>query len=246
MTDETTTTEPRGIIQILATIGKEAGAVAPEKKTGVPFPFRGVDMVVNHLSPYLQKYGVVVVPNVLSAVTTSREDKSGKTVKTTDLLTRFDFHAPDGSVISATTAGLADDYADRSAAQAQSVAFRVALLQTFALPTQSPEPEQSGQVVLDGQDAAPRPNNGPTPAPKIDTTVAASLRAEIGTLVKNPEIPFDGPDINAYGDFITGKPRAAWMNSATDLKKVIAGINEAIAKGEPLPAAAAAEAKVAA
>ena len=46
--------------------------------------------------------------------------------------------------ITATTGGLANDYADRSTAQAQSVAFRVALLQTFALPTHSPEPEQTG------------------------------------------------------------------------------------------------------
>ena len=63
---------------------------------------------------------------------------------TSEILTKFTFYAPDGSNLSATTAGLANDYADRSAAQAQSVAFRVALLQTFALPTHSLEPEQTG------------------------------------------------------------------------------------------------------
>lgn len=146
------------IVQLISVISKEAGALAPESKGGVPFPFRGVDGTVNHLAPKLQKYGVIVVPQVVSAVTTPNA-VGNRTVKTTEVLTEFTFYAPDGSSITARTAGLADDFADRSAAQAQSVAYRIALLQTFSLPTQQPEPEQTGEAVQNERAT-------PTPAPQ--------------------------------------------------------------------------------
>lgn len=135
--------EGLNIFQILDRISSEAGALAPEARGGVPFAFRGIDGTVAHLSPLLRKYGVIVVPSVTQKNVTSAPS-GGKVVTTTDLTTEFTFYAPDGTHVVATTAGLANDYADRSTAQAQSVAFRVALLQTFALPTHSPEPEQTG------------------------------------------------------------------------------------------------------
>lgn len=138
------------IYQIISTISAEAGALTATQSSGVPFPFRGIDGTINHLSPHLQKHGVIVVPEVLEHEVTPRE-VGQRVVKTAKILTRFTFYAPDGTSVSATTAGLADDFADRATAQAQSVAFRVALLQTFTLPTQSPEPEQTGQVVQDAK-----------------------------------------------------------------------------------------------
>lgn len=140
---ETHPSEGLNIYQILDRISNEAGALAPEAKGGVPFAFRGIDGTVAHLSPLLRKYGVVVVPTVTQKAVSSAAS-GNKVVTTTDLTTQFTFYAPDGTNVVATTAGLANDYADRSTAQAQSVAFRVALLQTFALPTHSPEPEQTG------------------------------------------------------------------------------------------------------
>lgn len=149
------------IYQIISKIGEEAGALAPEKTGGVPFAFRGVDGTVAHLVPHLRKYGVITVPEVVSQNVTQREVGNNKTITQTEVLTRFHFYAPDGTSVTATTAGLAQDYSDRSTSQAQSVAFRIALLQTFTLPTHDKEPEVAGEetqkVIADNPKSTPAP-----------------------------------------------------------------------------------------
>lgn len=171
--------EGRGpeIIRLIAQIKREVGALAPTQASGVPFPFRGIDGVVNHLVGKINEYGIVTTPRVVRATTTERA-QGNRTVKTTDIEVEYTFWAPDGSYIQSTTNGLADDYADRSAAQAQSVAFRVALLQTFFLPTQSPEPEQTGQAVQDGATGQPAPTQAVARAASGSTTKPPTKAAE--------------------------------------------------------------------
>lgn len=137
------------IYTLINDVKKKVGPLAPKKTAGVPFPFRGIDGTVNHVASAVNEVGIVIVPRVLEHEVLPRELKDGRVVKTTKVTTEFVFYAPDGSSVSAITSGLADDFADRSTAQAQSVAFRVALLQTFLLPTQSSEPEETGQKVQD-------------------------------------------------------------------------------------------------
>ena len=219
--------KPKGIIELISIISKEAGALAPESKGGVPFPFRGVDGTVNHLAPKLQKYGVIVVPEVLSAITTPNA-VGNRTVKTTEVTTRFTFYAPDGSHISATTAGLADDFADRSAAQAQSVAYRIALLQTFSLPTQSPEPEESGQAVQDGRGA---PAAAAPQQPRAATTVANASSTPTTPDQFVSEIKkaagqrgLTGAQINAKGQELAGGKE--WLEDVAVLTKVLEEIKK--------------------
>lgn len=140
----TATIEPGQIYGLITDIKKAAGALGKTKTQGINFPFRGIDGTVNHLAAHIEEVGVITVPNVISHEVTEREDAKGRVVKTSIVEVEYTFYAPDGSSVSATTAGIADDYADRSSAQAQSVAFRIALLQVFFLPTQAPEPEVTG------------------------------------------------------------------------------------------------------
>lgn len=195
---------PKNIYQLISTISEEAGALAPEAKGGVPFAFRGVDQVVSHLSPLLRKHGVVVVPEVVEQTVTTRELSAAKAITQTALRTRFTFYAPDGTSVSATTAGLAQDYADRSTAQAQSVAFRVALLQVFTLPTTDKEPEQQGEETQKYIQAAAAENaavaqaaakakSGP-PEPTV-----ADLKGTIASHLKAQKIE-GAAAIKAYGD----------------------------------------------
>lgn len=219
------------IVQLINKISQEAGALAPERSAGVPFPFRGVDGTVNHLAPKLRKYGVVVVPEVQTCVTTPNM-QGNRTVKTSEVLTKFTFYAPDMTSISATTAGLADDYGDRSAAQAQSVAYRIALLQTFSLPTMDKEPEQTGMAVENGampkapvqpraattvsnaKQAAPAAPAGPDPR-----VIQTQIKAAAG--VRN----VTGAQINAYGsEFANGD--AEWLGNVDVLKKVLDAIQK--------------------
>lgn len=168
------TTEPDlNIYQRINAISQEAGALAPEAKGGVPFAFRGIDGTVAHLTPFMHKYGVFNTSKVLSHIVTERE-VGNRVVKTTQVEVEFEFFAPDGSSITCVAPGLADDFADRSSAQAMSVAYRIALLQLFHLPTHSKEPEETGQAVQDGRDAAPARGPKAVEAAKAKTAPAAA------------------------------------------------------------------------
>jgi len=218
------------IIKLISKISEEAGALAPTKNPagGVPFSYRGIDSTVNHLSPLLHKYGVITVPEIVS-ITVTPTPNGNRTVKTTEVVTRYRFYAPDGSHVDSTTAGLADDFGDRSTAQAQSVAFRVALLQTFTLPTDSPDPEETGQVVQDGiaKGDATAPPKAPA-EPKLDEV--GKLRAEIGGYIVGEESAYDAETVNSLGNQIAGAGKSPedWGADKVVLKKLIA----ALKKGE--------------
>jgi hypothetical protein len=209
--DETTTEEvakPLNIVQIISRISSEAGALAPLQGKGVPFPFRGIDGTVNHLAPLLQKYGVIVIPEVLEHLVSAREPAPNRTLTQSEVTVKFTFYAPDGSSLSATTVGLAQDYSDRCAAQAQSVALRVALLQTFTLPTQMPEPEEIGEQVKAQTaqgNAAKAPTRTETSINKAAGAGAASSVSALQSQVKAAAGTkgLSGPEINAMGQAIT-------------------------------------------
>lgn len=155
---DTEISEDLNIYQRINLVSKEAGALEAKKGgSGVPFPFRGIDSTINHLSPFLRKYGVIFVPTVVQHQV-EHVDDGKRTVTWSDVVTSYTFYAPDGSNVTATTPGIAMDYADRSTAQAMSVSLRIALLQTFGLPTQTKEPEETGQEVIDGAGARPAEN----------------------------------------------------------------------------------------
>lgn len=215
------------IIRILNEVSVEAGALAPEKNGGVPFSFRGVDATVAHLAPALKKHGVVIIPEVLDRVTSTRELASGKAITQSDLLVKYTFYAPDGSSVSATTAGLAQDFADRSAAQAASVSFRVALLQVFKLPTTDKEPEQAGEdtqkFIADNAKANAAPKAG---AKRARTAVDA--RNDVQAVIAGDNAYGPG-EINALGKKLSdGKEPQEWMQDV----KVLDAILEAVKNGE--------------
>lgn len=223
-------TSPLNIYQIVSRISAEAGALAPVQTSGVPFPFRGIDGTVNHLAPFLSKYGVVTVPTVIEHEVSARE-VGNKVVKTAKILADFTFYAPDGTSITATTAGLADDYSDRCSAQAQSVAFRVALLQTFTLPTQNNE-EAASQAVIDQTEkelgAATAPAKVKEPSAKEKSINA--VRAEISAIIADEKNKWDGLAVNELGRELTGKTDAEWGGNVADLNTLLKELQDRLAK----------------
>jgi len=131
------------IAQALSEVMKAVGAIAKkDKNTAQGFNFRGIDSVVNAVSPALQKFGVVVVPSVEAYDYQTVEIGRNRTamghvrVKVT-----YTFIGANGDSLKATVVGEAMDSGDKATAKAMSVAFRTALLQSLSLPTDEVDPD---------------------------------------------------------------------------------------------------------
>ena len=131
------------IAQALSEIMKAVGGIAKkDKNTAQGFNFRGIDSVVNAVSPALQKFGVVVIPSVeeyeYQTVEIGRNRTAMGHVK---VKVSYTFIGANGDAIKATVVGEAMDSGDKATAKAMSVAFRTALLQSLSLPTDEVDPD---------------------------------------------------------------------------------------------------------
>lgn len=114
-----------------------------ERNTGLNFNFRGIDAVLNAVGPALRQHGVVVMPRVLHYEATPTATANGKSSMHVIATVEYTFIGPAGDSLSATVIGEAMDYGDKAVPKAMSVAFRTALLQSLALPTDDPDPDAS-------------------------------------------------------------------------------------------------------
>ncbi len=132
-----------GIVQALASIMDSVGAVRKaDRNSSQNFNFRGIDAVVNAVSPALRHYGVVVTPELQSVEYGTVEIGKNRTAMGhVRVVVKYTFTAEDGSSLTATVPGEAMDSGDKATAKAMSVAFRTALLQALALPTDEPDPD---------------------------------------------------------------------------------------------------------
>lgn len=159
------------IIKLLSAVMEDAGAVRKgERNTHQNFNFRGIDAVVNAVSPALRKHGVVVLPTVNECIYETVVVGQNKTAMGHIRLdVTYAFYAPDGTSVSARVSAESMDSGDKATAKAMSVAFRTALLQVLCLPTDDSDP-----------DASTYERSPSTIAPK-------PLKTEIGTKVTKPE-----------------------------------------------------------
>ena len=129
------------ITEALAAVMNDVQAVAKkDRNTNLNFNFRGIDAVVNAVGPALRKHGVVVVPEVQDVAYEKVTTTNNKPATACRLVVSYTFHKDD-SYLSCTVAAEAWDHGDKAAPKAMSVAFRTALLQALALPTDEPDPD---------------------------------------------------------------------------------------------------------
>jgi hypothetical protein len=131
------------------------------------YNFRGIDAVVNAVSPLLREHKVLVIPEVLESsyrdVTTSR----GKPSRECTVKVRYRFYGPRGDFVDAVTPGESMDFCDKGTPKAMSVAFRVALLQALCLPTDEPDADSQSYERANREDDWERAEQPPN-----DTQIA--------------------------------------------------------------------------
>ena len=104
---------------------------------GSGYKFRGIDDVYNAVAPLLAKYGLCIIPRMLSRTCEERQSKSGGALFYVTVEAEFDFvSAEDGSKATARTFGEAMDSGDKATNKAMSAAYKYAAFQTFSIPTE--------------------------------------------------------------------------------------------------------------
>lgn len=154
------------IQQALAAVMNDVQAVRKaDRNASQGFNFRGIDAVVNAVGPALRTHGVIVMPEVQSYDYDTVEIGKNRTqMGHVRLSVTYRFHGPAGDFLEAHVVGEAMDSGDKATAKAMSVAFRTALLQALALPTDEPDP-----------DASSYERAKPEPKPKADGTTIEAL-----------------------------------------------------------------------
>lgn len=130
------------IYESLAAVMADCDHVAKrDRNTQQNFAFRGIDAVVNAVGPILRKHSVIVTPLTVSAEYVPVTLTGGKVATSCRVVVDYIFYAADGSSLTARVAAEAFDMGDKATPKAMSVAFRTALLQALALPTDEPDPD---------------------------------------------------------------------------------------------------------
>ena len=107
---------------------------------GAGYNFRGIDDVLNALSPLLSKHGLCILPRVLTRECVERQSKNGGALFYITVEVEFDFvSSEDGTKHTVKTFGEAMDSGDKATNKAMSAAYKYACFQAFSIPTEAKE-----------------------------------------------------------------------------------------------------------
>jgi ERF superfamily len=114
-----------------------------ERNTQQGFNYRGIDSVVNAVSPALAQHGVITVPQVLGDLTYETVEIGSKRTPMAHVvaMVKYSFYGPAGDHVDAVVFSEAMDSGDKAVAKMMSVAYRIALLQVLSLPTDEADPD---------------------------------------------------------------------------------------------------------
>lgn len=162
-----------GIAKVREHMNREGIAKDREVTDGVRFKFRGVDNVLNEFSRPLVDAKLMTIPSYSNLVVTTRPTKNSQTYNSQVECKIQVVSLIDGSsVILGPFFGEANDTQDKSAAKAQSIAYRIGMLLSFTVPLGGDMDPEMGDSA--GADSSPPTSDG---KPKS--------RAVEGVLVEN-------------------------------------------------------------
>lgn len=100
------------------------------------FMYRGIDAVMNALSPVMSDLGLFICPEVLEQTREERVNKNGTNLIYSILKIKYTMYAPDGSNVSCVVIGEGMDTGDKASNKAMSVGMKYAAFQLFMIPTE--------------------------------------------------------------------------------------------------------------
>lgn len=168
--------------EAMAAVMADVGAVGKKDfNDHQKFNFRGVDSITNAVYGPLCRHGVIVVPKVIDSHYEQVTTSGGKPSRQATLTVRYRFYGPAGDHVDAVTVGEAMDTADKATSKAMAAAFKYALLQTFAIPTEGQDDADAHSLQREPAPAAPPP----APKARVDDLVEWVKREAQGDWVKD-------------------------------------------------------------
>ncbi len=175
----------------LIAVMDQVGAVHKgDRNSSQNFNFRGIDAVVNAVSPALRANGVVVTPQLISVDRSTVEVGAKRTsMGHVTVVVEYVFHA-EGEQLAVRVAAEAMDAGDKATAKAMSVAMRTALLQALCLPTDEPDPAHdsyerspSGSALVENRSVRPAQKAPDGPDPITEAIATATTTEALDALV---------------------------------------------------------------
>jgi len=137
------------MIEVMKELG-QAGLAKDKRNKDQGFFFRGVEPLMNALTPLLVKHNLLVIPRFQTLEHVERLSKGGGYLSDVYVQGYFDFiSAVDGSMHTAACFGQGMDSADKATNKAMSGAFKYCSFFAFCVPTKG--------VIDDGDDDHPEP-----------------------------------------------------------------------------------------
>lgn len=128
------------VLKKMASVAKQlsqAGIAKGRTNQQQGFKFRGIDEVLNALSPLLADAGIIIAPKVLGREVVERQTKSGGALFYVTLMVEYTIYsADDGSSVTVVTCGEAMDSGDKATNKAMSAAYKYMVIQAFCVPTE--------------------------------------------------------------------------------------------------------------
>jgi len=125
------------INQVQAALAKTGIAKDRQCQQGASFMYRGIDEVYNTLSPLLSKYGLCILPRIISRQCDERKSAKGTALFYVVVEAEFDLvSAEDGTMHIVRSFGEAMDSGDKATNKAMSIAYKNAIFMAFSVPTQ--------------------------------------------------------------------------------------------------------------
>lgn len=129
--------EKKNIYETINTVMADVGVIEKEKRNMQQgFNYRGIDDVMNAISPAFIKNKLFVVPEVLEQSREERTTTKGGNLIYSVCRIKYTFYAEDGSCIEAVVIGEGMDTGDKASNKALAAAFKYACFQVFCIPTE--------------------------------------------------------------------------------------------------------------
>ena len=152
------------------------------------FKFRGVDDVMNALSPLLAEHGLCVLPYILSRAVTQHVTPKGGTLFYVVVEAEYHFVAvADCTKHVVRVYGEAMDSGDKATNKAMSAAYKYACLQAFSIPTEGDNDADATTHEVVASPPRPAPQQQPIapPAPNKPVFATAAGRRAVEAQVRD-------------------------------------------------------------